>query len=238
MFTSTLRKIVPSYGYSTPDRAEVYQEYMQTQYTPDVSVLEEYEWQLFFAVDELKKDHFKHSMLGDEAEYKCPAFTQQDMQFWQAASPMNSPVPMEAGLSSIVKGFAPAAKIKGQVYKIRPQQIINILDKDRQNGVEFIRKRVRLIVPYRMVVWVKDHNLDPDFGSAGEFCRSDYLHKSIKHTKERVGIIRAWMYIGNPNYWDKLISAYDNIPVETFHAKNRQWCKTYYHIRRPDLPPK
>lgn len=234
MITEALRKFIPAYGYTTPDRSEVYQEYMETQYTPDVDVLEEYEWQLLFVVDELKKDHIKNGMLGADAEYKCPAFTQQDMQFWQAATPFASPIPMVASLSASVTGFAPAAKIKGQVYKIRPQVLFR-LDKDRQNTVEYIRKRVRLIVPYRMVVWVKDHNLDPAFGAVGPFHRSEYSHKSIKHSQERVAIIRAWMYLGNPEFWDNIITAYTHRPVEVFSSKNRRWCNQYYHIRRPNL---
>jgi hypothetical protein len=142
------------------------------------------------------------------------------------------------GFQNPLPFFPPIAKIKGEVYKVRPQQFHLELDRYRQNTVEYRRERVRLIVPYRKVEFLRDHNLDPSFGVQEAFSRSDYTGSSVKTSEEVVAIIRAWMYIGEPKYWDPLISAYDYGHIETFRAKNRRWLQEYYNIRRPPLPPK
>lgn len=223
--------------YSTPTREEFLSELEATKFTPDVSTLEEYDYQLYFATDNTKKDHLYHELLGD-AKYKFPAFTQANFHFWDPPEPWTQPIPMElVNDHNVIRGLPPVAKIKGEVYLIRPQRFID-LDRLKQNTVEYVRRRVRLIVPFRHVVWLKDHNLDPAFGVQDTFCRSEYNGSSVRTTEERVVVIRAWMYIGKPEYWDPLITLYDYKSVETFYGKNRRWCEQYYSIRRPQLPPK
>lgn len=235
--TSHIRKVMPGYGYDF-DPAAIQQALEETKFTPDVAVIEQYEWQLFFAPDEIKKDHVKHDLLGEESEYKFPAFTQDTYHYWMHSAPFLPPIPMRtSGLVNALTFFPPIARIKGEVHLIRPQRFLD-LDRYKQNTVEYQRHRIRLVVPFRKVMWLKDHNLDPAFGVQEAFSRSRYSGSSIKTEQERVAIVRAWMYIGKPEFWDPLISAYDYEAVETFHSKNRAWCKTYYNIRRPPLPPK
>ena len=136
---------------------------------------------------------------------------------------------------NVIHGLPPVAKIKGEVYLIRPQRFLE-LDRYHQNTVEYTRRRVRLIVPYRKVLWLKDHHLDPAFGVTTAVNRLNYQGKSVKTTQEFVAIIRAWMYIGTPTYWDPLISLFDYAPIEAFYGKNRRWCEQYYSVRRPPLP--
>lgn len=239
MLTNLVRKVVPTYGYDvTTAQAMLTQALEDTKFTPDVSTLEEYEWQLYFAPDETKKDHLKHDLIGSDRQYKFPGFTQQNYHYWAHAAPFLPPIPLvPAAPVNLLPFFPPVAKIKGEVYAIRPQRFLE-LDKYKQNGVEYQRQRIRLIVPYRKVLWLKDHNLDPSFGVQDVFSRSRYTGNSTKTSEEYVAIIRAWMYIGKPEFWDPLISAYDYTSVETFYAKSRRWCEQYYNIRRPPLPPK
>lgn len=235
---NVMRKLLPASVSLAPARNSVSSELDATKFTPDIAILEEYEWQLYFATDETKKDHLKHSLVGAESEYKFPGFTQQGYNYWDHQAPFLPPIPMKAtSPENLLPFFPPVAKIKGEVYAIRPQRFLE-LDRYKQNTVEYQRERVRLIVPYRKVLWLKDHNLDPAFGVQEVFARSRYAGSSIKTSEERVAIIRAWMYIGKPEFWDPLISAYDYTSVETFHAKNRRWCDIYYSIRRPPLPAK
>jgi hypothetical protein len=238
MITKQIRKVLPTYGYTIPDHATLWQATEDTKFTPDIATLEEYEWQLYFATDETKKDHLKHDLVGPEAQYRFPAFTQESFHYWDHDAPFLPPIPMKVtGYVNAIPFFPPIAKIKGQVYLIRPQRFLE-LDRYKQNTVEYQRERIRVIVPYRQVLWLKDHNLDSAFGVQELFARSEYAGSSVKTSEERVAIIRAWMYIGKPEFWDPLISAFDYRAVETFHAKNRRWCETYYNIRRPPLPPK
>lgn len=236
MIVTALRKVLPSYGYTKPDDAALWQALEDTKFTPDIARLEEFEWQLYFAIDETKKDFIKHDLLGPEKEYKFPGFTQKPFHYWQHSAPFLPPIPTTVTDNPLnsMPFFPPIAKIKGQVYAIRPQRFIE-LDRYKQNTVEYYRERVRLIVPYRQVLFLKDHNLDPAFGVQEVFSRSAYAGSSIKTSEEKVAIIRAWMYIGKPEFWDPLISAYDYTAVETFTAKNRRWLETYYNIRRPPL---
>lgn len=238
MLTKLIRKVMPSFGYELP-RPEFFTQMLEaSKFTPDIAKLEQYEWQLFFAPDELKRDHLNHHKLG-ESKFKFPGFTQASYHFWDPPEAWNSPVPMKVeGFTNTLPFFPPIAKIKGEVHLIRPQAFHLELDRYRQNTVEYQRERVRLIVPYRKVVFLKDHNLDPAFGVQEAFGRSDYSGRSIKTSEEAVAIIRAWMYIGKPAYWDPIINGYDYGHVETFQAKTRRWLSEYYNIRRPPLPPK
>lgn len=234
MLTSAIRKVLPSFGYN--DSRELVHKAMEaSKFTPDIAKLEEYTWQLYFAIDETKKDHFKHHLLGVDAQYRFPAFTQHNFTYWDPLVPFMSPVAMrEVGSKVDIPNFPPAAKIKGQVYLIRPQRFLE-LDPYKQNTVEYHRERVKLIVPYRQVEFLKDHNLDPAFGVQEAFCRSDYEGSSIKTSRETTCIIRAWMYIGKPEFYDPLLTAFDYKSVEYHFSNKRRWCEKYYNIRRPAL---
>jgi hypothetical protein len=220
---------------SAPSLHEVVAEMDKTKYTPDISRLEEQEYHLLFVCDELKKDHAKHDLLGMDAEYLFPAYTRSVYQFWQSDDPTVSPVPMKSGdKASIVRYFPKPAKIKGELYAVRSQQFL-LLDNYKQNTVEFRRQKIMVIVPYRTVVWLKDHSLDPAFGPLVNAIQGErYTGKSIKTTKEKVHLLRVWMYIGRSKHWNPLLTAYDFKPVEVFQSRNRPWCPNYSYIRRPD----
>lgn len=240
MITAAIRKVVPTYGYTAPSREQLWQAYEQTKFTPDIAKLEEYEWQLLFATDDTKKDHHKHDLLGAEAEYRFPGYTVKGFHYWDHDAPFLPPIPMKTPEGSFINSMPfmpPIAKIRGQIFLIRPQRFM-ALDTYKENTVQYYRERVRLTVPYRAVKFLKEHHLDPAFGVAGAINREKYTGSSIVTTTETTCILRAWMYIGRPEFWDPLISAYDYRAVEHFHSKNRRWCDTYYNIRRPNLPPK
>lgn len=235
--TSAVRKIVPSYGL--PDAsAMLHQSMALTKFTPDIDILEGYEWQLVFVADELKKDHAKHHLMGVEAKYNFPAFTQKSFTYW-TGPPWDSPIPMRAEHDSILSrivGMPPVAKIKGEIYSIRPRSFID-LDTYKENTVQFQRERVRLVVPYRKLLWLRDKDLDPLF-KVQQALGQAALTKSIMHTPETTCIIKAWMYIGRPAFWDPLLTTYEYSAVESHHSNTRRWCETYYNIRRPQLKAK
>lgn len=204
--------------------------------TPDIAKLEEYEYQLLFSCDETQTKQPKHNLIED-GDYICPAFTQVSYNYWLPDTPFMPAVPMEAmGYGVYVMPNAPpSAKIKGQLHKIRPYQFIN-LDNYKENGVQFSRKRVKLIVPFRAVKVLRDPATVPlDMEEMDILRGNPHVANgnvpSIYATKETVVIIKAWMYIGIPEYWDKLISAFDYKSVQTYTAKNRAWCQQYYQLR-------
>lgn len=227
MFKSAIRKVVPEYGYSVPMLHEVLAEEAKTKYTPDISKLEEQEWQSVFVCDELKKDHLKHSLLGDDLHYAGPAYTQKKYRFWENRDdPTVSPIPMKVldKESDAVLYFPPPALVKGELWYIRSQQLLT-LDTYKQNTVEYRRQRVKVILPHRQVVWLKDPYLDP------EETRSGY-RPSLKLGPEMVYIFRPWMYLGRRLFWEPHLTAYNFKPVSLYQSE-RQWCKQFYHVKRP-----
>lgn len=233
MLTSIVRQFKPDFRMSIPTPQEFYAELQKTKYTPDLAELEQYAWQAIFVCDEFKRKHMKHDLLGEDAQYQYPAYTQKKYQFWDPIDPTEHLVPFEVSMmTKHVVGFPPIANIKGEVFLIRPRQFL-LLDEWKQNTVQFNRRRVRVVVPNRSIKWVRDRSQHHFFNSPEQF----YNNKTLTDD-EVVTIVRAWMYEGNPSHYDAIITAYDWGHVETFHSKNRTWLPEYYHVRRTIEPTK
>lgn len=233
MLRNAIQRLAPgsSLGYSQPPKGWFDFALQETMYTKDIAVLEQHSWQLYFACDETQLGHVKQSLLGQN-EYKCPGFTQRAYNYWDGG-PVFGAVPLEAeeGYHNTMPNYPDVAKIKGQLLLIRPQAFLG-LDSWKENGVQYTRAKVRIIVPFRSLRYIHDKNIpDPEI---------EYISESghIGRTYEKVCTVRAWMYIGVPEFWDKLISNYDWGSVPTFQARNRNWCRTYYQVRRPNPPTK
>lgn len=236
MLKAAARLLAPgsSYGYDLPPKAWFDYARMSASRTPDIAKLEEYEFQLLFACDETQIGHNKYDLIKDGCVV-CPGFTQSSFNYWDSETPFIPAVPLKSTSTYNITGFPPNAKIKGQLHAIRPYQFIS-LDNYKENGVQFQRERVKLIVPYRAVKWLRDPavaplDMEPITIEQGNPYIADGNVPSIYTTKEMVVIIRAWMYIGIPEYWDKLITNFDYGSVQTYIAKNRQWCHKYYQLR-------
>lgn len=226
MLREAVRFIAPSssLGYNLPDPSVFKFAQEETKYTPDIAKLEAYEYQLYFACDETQRGCHKHDLLG-EHEDKCPGFTQKSFNYWDHEAPFLPPVAMEVeGFRNVMPNYPDIAKIKGRVLKIRSQAFLK-LDEYKEQGVQYRRIKPRILVPYRALVFLKDANLPPPDVE-------QVLSPSWGLTFEKMVIIRAWMYIGVPEYWDKMINSFDFKSVQTYEAKNRNWCKTYYRYRQ------
>lgn len=227
MIRAAVRNLMPSsgLGYNLPDEAWFNYARGSSKYTPDIAKLEEFAFQLYFACDESQTGHSKHNLLGGY-EYKCPGFTQKSFNYWDPNTPFLPPIPMETeAFRNPLAYYPPIAKIKGQILLVRPSALIN-LDEYKENGVQYQRVKSRIIVPHRALKWVHDTNHPPD---DVEICAPNGLGLTF----ERMCVIRAWMYVGIPKYWDNLISAMDYGAVQTYQSKNRRWCPEYYQLRRP-----
>lgn len=233
MLKSAIRSVIPAFGYSFPSANEVIEEFEKTKFTPDISRLTEKEWHPVFVCDELKKDHLKHNLLGMDAKFAYPAYTQGLFQLWEPrddATLSSVPIKHYDPYALDIRFFPKAAKIKGEVYYIRSLQFL-VLDNYKQNTVEFRRQKSMVIVPYRPVKWLKDPYLDPDNTRSG-------YHSPIKVGEERIHLARVWMYVGRKAYWEPLLNAFSFKPAETFTSEKRNWCKTYYSIRKPKAQKK
>jgi hypothetical protein len=227
---SMLQKVTEIFSPSV--KIDYVAELAATKYTSDVWKIEQYSHQLVFVFDHHKKDHPLNAILGPEAKLRWPGYTMKKFHLWESPAPWDNqfiPTPVVVDIPR----FPPAAAIRGEIWKIPSLQLLR-LDMEYQNTVEFQRQRTSLVVPTRKVVFVKDPSLDPDFGVMETIHRRDYTGSSVKHSPEKVAIVKAWMYIGKPEFWNPLISAYDGYkPVEHFESKQRRWLPKYYYIRRP-----
>lgn len=232
MFTSALRKVIPTFGYGDIS-ALAYAAVAASRFTPDIAELEEAAWRHIFVVDGLKRDHIMHHLLGPDAVFRFPAYTQDSFLFWESDTPFDHRVPMKARLGEAnIHGFPPIAKIKGEVFRIRPQRFLK-LDEEYQNTIEFNRTKIKLIVPHRQVQWLKDRSRDPERNE------QDLYHHAggaMKTTIESICIVRAFMYIGKPEFYEPMLTPFDWHPVEYYHSEKRRWADTYYNIRRPKPP--
>jgi hypothetical protein len=171
-----------------PDRsAEAW--HRQCELTPDIWYLEQHHRQLIFVADDLMSDH-RHNRILTEASASGVdpihpyAYTVDDYKFYlKDLGKVSHPVLMEkdAELTGFVRFPPEPAQVKGELWSIRPYQFIK-LDKLRQNGVQFVRKRVSIFLPAVDVVYTKAQP-NPKLVTAN-------------------GVVRAWMYVGIPEYWD------------------------------------
>lgn len=154
------------------------------RYTPDLEALQQLEKHLVFICDELKLDHPENGRLG-YSELKGRAFTESDkFSLWSKklgklshAIPLDNPKP---------SNYTPAGKIKGELYLVTTETMIS-LDKYKENGVNFSRRRVPIQNYYKVY-----HREEGG------------LELFLVESKEQT--IEAWMWVGINEVWDPQIS--------------------------------
>lgn len=207
-----------------PSKHEVDWLNQSVQYTPDNAKLEEYEFQLLFSPDETQRGYPQHSLIEDSV-FMTHAFTHRLYNYWQQRD--GQLIPLEASAPAAVKYFPPSLRIKGEVHAIRPYQFRE-LDTWKQNTIQYTRKRVKLIVPYRQVI-VKDY-YDTD-GRELPLCLQG---KKGVLSPVQLHVVKAWMYVGNDDYWDPLLNAYNFTKVQ-HHESRQPWLKEYYSYPKREI---
>lgn len=189
--------------------------YDRHEYTPDFPWLERHEWVLLFVYDEMMLNRNNYDAIRENSFSLATAFTKDsDFVMWKKKlGDASFPIPLRGadrvyngpGVTSrklIGMGHGEVrpgimAPIKGELHAIKPSLFWNKLDKDYFNGLEFVRERVKVLVPYRF-----------QMGSV-----------SVDHN-EFVKQITCHMYVGNKNYWiDQLDGGLDFSPVGCFALK-------------------
>lgn len=171
----------------------------QNALTPDICQLEQSMFQLIFLPDDMMRGKNNNHLIADagrdgDVPVHPACFTLERFTFWKKDLGVESfPIPMAKDYqpSNWVRVKPTPAKIKGQLYAIFSPRIKR-LDIHRQNGVQFIRKRQEITLPYRNV----KYDNHPDAGFAA---------KIPEISIEYIRTVEAWMYIGIPEYWDNLI---------------------------------
>lgn len=166
-------------------------------FTPDIAKLERYKYQLIFVYDEMMLGHDQHKTLNSEADRLSKAITKNKYTLWKRKLGKQSyPVAMDQKYHNLL-----LAPIKGELYRMRPRHFI-LLDSYKDNGVRYYRKRIDVIVPWREVIRHKTTNV-------------------VITRAERRTEVKAWMYIGVPDFWDEIIDAgFMSSPVRCFQPND------------------
>lgn len=190
---------VKEYFRKEPEAAAV--EWLnQNRLTPDICQLEQSMFQLVFLPDDMMRGKHNNHLISDAGRDGAtpvhPAcFTLERFTFWKKDLGTESypiPLPKDFQPSGYLRVKPVPAKIKGQLYAILSPRIKR-LDIHRQNGVQFLRVRQKITLPYQHV----RYNTRPD---AETFTKIPRISDTFIHT------VDAWMYVGIPAYWDNLIS--------------------------------
>lgn len=192
------------------------------RYSPDLGWLEQFEFQLLFSPDRTQRGHSEYPLIQDSV-YACHAFTLSPFNYWQQRDGL--PIPMMATSNIRTRWFPPPLRVKGEVHAIRPYQFRE-LDNYKQNGVQFVRRRVKLMVPHREILSIPDRY---DNGKPIPLMTGQYVM-----TDEKVLPLKAWMYVAVPAYWDDVLDAgykADGLfkPVPHYESR-RPWLKEYYEL--------
>lgn len=178
-------------------------------FTPDYAWLETKMYQIVFLYNQIMTGHPKHNEFIIEGTGMLgTAFTQEGCyeMFIKNLGEESFPIvvedrrkeepgiwfktvstdPLVRNVHAVNRGPHPFAtrlgRIKGELYAFKPNQLLG-LDKYLQNGIEFRRTRVKTVIFY-------------------------FKHDKVNDTWQKAAyIVRAWMYIGLPEYWDDLLDA-------------------------------
>lgn len=204
----------------------------QARYSPDLGYLEQFDYMLLFCPDDLRSTCLNHKLI-EESAFMATAYTRKNFNYWvQTVGDSRTPIPMEATGTQLVRYFPPPLKVKGELNLVSTHQFKDV-DTEKRNGVQFQRKRVDLIVPFRGLIYKE--NVDEDPTRAIPDCLRG---KEIPILQpERVAIVRAWMYVAKPEYWNDVLDAGFSRAFQTcnIYKSRRSWLNEYYSYPRRKL---
>ncbi len=161
------------------------------KHSPDLIQLIRYHFQLVFLPDELQQQMPKHALIKDCSAYLCKAETLSPFIMWKKKLGEESyPIPMRTD-----RGFLNAhtwcdpkrgdpGAVRGELHAVKPLKFFPLVDKLRQNTVQFQRERVDLMINYRY--------------------RAFSLREGWHMSEEKRVFVEAWMYVGKPDYWGEM----------------------------------
>jgi hypothetical protein len=206
----------------------------QTRYSPDLGWLEQFEYQWLFAADDTRVNHPHHTLVKD-CEFGATAYTTKKFNYSVLETAQERiPIPLIATSDEhIVRHFPPPLKIRGELLKVRTYQFQG-LDTYKRNNVQFKRKRITVIVPYRDGTYTT--NVDEHGDLIKPIPRQLQGTRHFVMSKEKVYIIRAWMYVALPAYWDDILDAgWRGFKTVNYYESKRSWLKEYYDFPKQPL---
>lgn len=250
MFGAIKRAVLPNQVlYPVPSKAWFdYAELHHGIHTPDACILDEYQFQLMFIYNGMMRNMPHHEHIGDGSDFLSYAFTKNDYRMFKKDLGQESfPVMLEAGDDDYLREhyakkdqeerpiLRGPAMVRGELYKVRPQQFRPI-DTYMDNGVLFKRRRIRLLVPSKTVISVRERVVSENIVT------KDFKPRSIYYETEEMDEVRAWCYIGTEHWNDQVADdflgysppAYLLPPLPIYRPHNKL-LKPYYYFNRQEL---
>lgn len=228
--------------------------YEKRRFTPDLPQLEGQTSHLFFACDELQRDHWQNHLLDAGTMKPYSAFSQQHLMM------LNN----DMGIFSTSLIFKdqlgynsppPLLPIKGEVYEIPPRTFL-LLDEHKKNTVYSFRQLVPIVIPLTHI-FSNDRSVLEKALKRSRTKETVSLHKDrsgrVIYDKNNKPLVRdggslqtnmvqrdlvhrvwAWMYFSDPNYWEDFINLNgSNHPVRSFDIAEGP-IKKYYRYTQDE----
>ncbi len=181
-------------------------------HTPDYYLLEQREFHLFLICDEMMNGHWKHDLLEPGSLYCSQAFTMDPYILLRQSNGKQATVltlEPQVGKPGLL-WQRPMAPVRGELYALRPYQILE-LDKYKENGVLFHRKRVPIDIPYREKyeteaggIWHSDLQHDNSYDVWMYFAHYDKHYEHWHMTSaERIAASSPLVQAGKPYYFHR-----------------------------------
>lgn len=197
--------------------------------TPDLVWLSRRPFHLLFVYGTQMRGHPQHELVMEHGAYMATTYTDEKFSLWKKRLGKESfPIALEnSGWRKPDWATPTHSRVQGELYAIEWEQLVE-LDKHFQNTLEFERKRIPLVLPYRNLYKIPGTPLQ----QAIEWSLKIPPKDTVVTGAVAVQTMRAWMYIGQSAYWDDQL-AHMFTPVQTYKPK-LGWLGDYYAFTKED----
>lgn len=201
------------------------------EFTPDYPILSQKKSQLLFVPDDMMQLQPRHELVvyGSRHGFRPLdyGYTSKKFSFVKKELGLESfPVALDLRQREDLPLFmGETHRIRGEIYAICSKHFLT-LDRYKQNGVQFERRRVNINVGSQKLYRIPRKG---DFGKPA-------FDKIYDHElgRQEMCSVECWMYIGREDYWrDQLIDGFFAFkPIPIIEEENKVWLKTYYQYSR------
>lgn len=190
--------------------------------TPDLWYLNQHARQLVFIADDFKRGHRRHELIDGQEPIHPSCYTLENFTCYKKDLGVHSfPLPFEKHVDFQIHGWykPELARIRGELYALPSPYLWKVLDIEKENGLQFIRTRVSITVPWAEI----KYSVGPD---------ANWVEKSPVISRDYFVTKRAWMYIARPEYWDDYIGVAlgtRGLPLSE-HETPKDWIKNFYNF--------
>ena len=209
----------------------IIEDHKKWEFTPDYPKLSQVKAHPIFVPDDYAQLQPNHNLVTDGSitggfyplDY---GYTSKRFSFIKKELGLQSfPIALDLRETGDLPTFMGVAhRIRGEIYFIRSSQFL-ILDRHRQNGVQFERRRININVGSRKLYRIP---------RKGDFGKPQFEKIYDHHLgPEEMCSVSCWMYFGKEEYWrDQLVDGFFAFkPIEIAEA-DKVWLKEFYQYSR------